>query len=42
MVIRMFKKLSENFNSIKKGHINHKENNQSEVKNTLTEMKNTL
>ena len=32
LVIRMFKELSENFNSIKK--------NQSEMKDTLTEMKN--
>ena len=40
MVIRMLKKLSENFDSIKKDMETIKKN-QSEMKNILTEMKNT-
>ena len=40
LVIRMLNKLSKNFNIITKRHGNHK--NQSEMKDTLTEMKNNL
>ena len=39
LVIRVLSELSENFNSIKKG-METIEKNQSEMKDTLTEMKN--
>ena len=41
MVIRMLKELSENFNSMKKD-IETIKKNQSEMKDTLTNMKNNL
>ena len=36
----MLRELSENYNSMKKGHRNHK--NPVDMKNTISEMKNTL